>query len=253
MHYSSKLKGSLLALFATISFSNVYIFSKMAMQDINLSSFGILWFGLALFYNSLYYYFFSERKKINQLPIKSKRILFLIGISELISISAFFLAINLSENPAIVSFLANTSPIFVILISFLFLKTRYNLLAITGIIITLSGVFLINYSDSSFKWDNFLTPSSIATLIFAFFYGLSLILARAEVKTIPASMITVCRTLFLFLGFVFYKLLIWEIPHYSINSIMYIGIGSILGPFLGIILTFTSLQYVGFAEKHPIY
>lgn len=244
MHYSSKLKGSLLALFATISFSNVYIFSKMAMQDINLSSFGILWFGLALFYNSLYYYFFSERTKINQLPIKSKRILFLIGISELISIAAFFLAINLSENPAIVSFLANTSPIFVILISFFFLKTRYNLLAITGIIITLSGVFLLNYSNSGFKWDNFLTPSSIATLVFAFFYGLSLILARAEVKTIPTSMITVCRTLFLFLGFVFYNLLIWEIPHYSINSIMYIGIGSILGPFLGIILTFASLQYV---------
>jgi drug/metabolite transporter (DMT)-like permease len=244
MQYSSKLKGSLLALFATISFSNVYIFSKLALQDISLPSFGILWFGLALFYNSLYYYFFTERKKLHHLPLKSKWILFIIGVSELISISAFFLAINLSENPAIVSFLANTSPIFVIFISFIFLKTRYNLLAIIGICITLAGVFLLNYSDSGFRWENLLTPSSLATLIFAFFYGLSLVLARAEVKSIPSSMITVCRTLFLFLGFVFYNLLIWKIPYYSANSILYIGIGSILGPFLGITLTFASLKYV---------
>ncbi len=244
MILSRKFKGSTLALLATISFSNVYIFSKLALQDISLPSFGILWFGLALFYNSLYYYFFSERKKLHQLPLKSKWILFIIGVSELISISAFFLAINLSENPAIVSFLANTSPIFVIFISFIFLKTRYNLLAVIGICITLAGVFLLNYSNSGFRWENFLTPSSVATLIFAFFYGLSLVLARAEVKTIPLSMITVCRTLFLFLGFVFYNLLIWEIPYYSMNSILYIGIGSILGPFLGITLTFASLKYV---------
>lgn len=244
MQYSSKLKGSLLALFATISFSNVYIFSKMALQDISLPSFGILWFGLALLYNSLYYYFFSEKKKFHQLPIKSKRILFLIGISELISISAFFIAIDLSENPAIVSFLANTSPIFVILISCIFLKIRYNLLAIIGICVSLAGVFLLNYSDSGFNWVSFLTPSSLATLIFAFFYGLSLVLARSEIRTIPASMITVCRTLFLFTGFVFYKLLMWEFPHYTAKSILYIGIGSILGPFLGITLTFASLKYV---------
>ncbi|BAX79691.1 DMT family transporter [Labilibaculum antarcticum] len=244
MQYSSKLKGSLLALFATISYSNVYIFSKMALQDISLASFGILWFGFALFYNSLYYYFFSERTQPNQLSPKSKGILFLIGISELISVSAFFLAISLSENPAIVSFLANTSPIFVIFISFIFLKTRYNLLAIIGIIVTLAGVFLINYSDSRFSWNQFLTPSSVATLIFAFFYALSLVLTRSAVKTIPLLMITICRTLFLFLGFVFYNLIIWEIPYYSTNSIIYTGIGSILGPFLGITLTFGSLKYV---------
>ncbi|MDE5418306.1 DMT family transporter [Labilibaculum sp. DW002] len=240
----SKLKGSLLALLATISFSNVYIFSKLAMKDISLPSFGLLWFGLALFYNLLYYTFFSEKKKISQLPKKSKSTLIFIGLSELISISAFFLSIQLTENPSIVSFLANTSPIFVIILGFFFLKTRYNLLAVIGIVITLSGVLLINYTSSGFNLNNFLQPSSIAALVFALFYGISLLLARQQIKSLPPAMVTVCRTFFLFIGFGLYNIASWQIPQYSLNSLFYIGIGSILGPFMGISLTFASLKYV---------
>lgn len=241
---SSKLKGSLLALLATISFSNVYIFSKLALKDINLPSFGLLWFGLALIYNLLYYYFFSEKKKFNQLTKKSKSTLLFIGLSELISISAFFLSIELTENPSIVSFLANTSPIFVIALGFFFLKTRYNLMAVIGIFITLSGVLLLNYTKTGFNWNNFLQPSSIAALVFALFYAVSLLLARQQIKSLPPSMVTVCRTFFLFVGFGLYNIATWEFPQYSINSLFYIGIGSILGPFMGISLTFASLKYV---------
>lgn len=241
---SSKLKGSLLALLATISFSNVYIFSKLAMKDINLPSFGLLWFGLALIYNLLYYFFFSEKKRLNQLSKKSKLTLTLIGFSELISISAFFLSIKLTENPSIVSFLANTSPIFVILLGFFFLKTRYNLLAILGIFITLGGVLLINYTNTGFNWNNFVQPSSLAALVFALFYGVSLLLARNEIKSLPPSIVTVCRTFFLFVGFGLYNFVSWKMPHYSHDSLLYIGIGSILGPFMGISLTFASLKYV---------
>lgn len=241
---SSKLKGSLFALLATISFSNVYIFSKLALKDINLPSFGLLWFGLALIYNLLYSIFFTERKKLNQISKKSKFALFIIGLSELISISAFFLSIKLTDNPSIVSFLANTSPIFVILLGFFFLKTRYNLLAVIGIFFTLSGVLLINYTKTGFHWNHFLKASSISALVFAFFYGLSLLLARHQIKTLPPAMVTVCRTFFLFVGFGLYNIISWELPQYSLDSILYIGIGSILGPFMGISLTFASLKYV---------
>lgn len=244
MVLSSKFKGSALALLATISFSNIYIFSKLAMKDVNLSSFGVLWFAFALLYNYLYYYFFTDRKKLSSLPKKSKFILFLIGCSEVISMCAFFLSIKLTENPAVVSFLANTSPIFVIFIGFVFLKIRYNLLAVIGIAVTLSGVALINYNNTGTDLGSFVTPASLAALVFALFYGISLLLARSEIKTIPSTMITVCRSLFLFLGFGLYKLFIFEVPHYTADSLIYISIGSILGPFLGVTLTFASLKFV---------
>ncbi|PKQ65861.1 hypothetical protein BZG02_02325 [Labilibaculum filiforme] len=243
MIWSNKFKGSALALLATISFSNIYIFSKLAMKDVSLASFGMLWFAFAFFYNFLYYYFFTERKKIDTLANKSKFILFVIGCSEVISMTAFFFSIKLTENPAVVSFLANTSPIFVIFIGFVFLKIRYNLLAVAGIVVTLGGVALINYHNS-LDWASFASPASIAALVFALFYGVSLVLARSEIKTIPSSLITVVRSLFLFLGFGLYNLLTFELPHYTASSLFYISIGSILGPFLGVTLTFASLKYV---------
>lgn len=244
MNFSNKLKGSALALLATLSFSNVYLFSKLAMKDTSLSSFGILWFGIALSCNTLYYLSQTKRKKFGDLPQKSKLILILIGLSELISTSAFFLAIQLTENPAIVSFFANTSPIFVIAIGFLFLKIRYNFLAIIGMVITLSGVGLLNLNLSEIGWESILTPSNLAALIFAFFYGISLVLAKSEIENIPASMLTVCRTLFLFIGFIVYGVVQSEMPHYSLNSFFLITTGAILGPFLGSILTFISLKFI---------
>ncbi|NOU58788.1 DMT family transporter [Marinifilum caeruleilacunae] len=244
MGNKSKLKGIVLAIAATISFSNVYLFSKMAMEDSNLASFGVLWFGLALVYNLIYNRFFTQRKSFGALARKSKKILLLIGCSEFISISAFFLSIQLTENPAIVSFLANTSPIFVIIIGFLFYKTRYSLVSILGVVITLSGVLIMNTSASEFNWQSLLKPSSISALIFALFYGVSLVLARSEIKNIPTTMISVCRNLFLFIGFTIYLLWMWEMPQYSSESVFYIALGSLLGPFLGILLTYASLQFV---------
>lgn len=244
MNYKSKIKGIALALVATISFSNVYLFSKMAMKDVDLTSFGILWFGLALIYNLLYNRFFTQGQSLSSLTKKSKRILLLIGLSEFISITAFFLSINLTENPAIVSFLANTSPIFVILIGFLFYQIRYGFTSILGVIITLSGVFLMNTNKSDFEWQTLLTPASISALVFALFYGVSLVLARSEIKNIPTTIITVCRNLFLFVGFASYLIAKQELPTYSLQSVFYITTGSFFGPFLGILLTFASLKYV---------
>ena len=244
MRQKSKIKGILLALVATISFSNVYLFSKMAMQDSDLASFGVLWFGLALLYNLIYNRYFTQRVKLKSLPTKSKRILFSIGLSEFISITAFFLSINLTDNPAIVSFLANTSPIFVILIGFLFYQIRYGLISILGVVITLTGVFLMNINNSEFSTQTLLTPASISALLFALFYGVSLVLARSEIKNIPTTMISVCRNLFLFIGFSVYLLLSWKLPIYTSQSIFYIATGSLLGPFLGILLTYASLKFV---------
>jgi drug/metabolite transporter (DMT)-like permease len=244
MDHKIKIKGIALAIIATMSFSNVYLFSKLAMKDINLPSFGIFWFGFALLYNLIYRYFFTSKKSLASLPSKSKKVLFLIGVSEFISITAFFLAINLTENPAIVSFLANTSPIFVIIIGFLFYQIRYRLISILGILTTLSGVLIMNIVDSEFNIKMLFTPASISALVFALFYGVSLLLARSEIKNIPTTMISICRNLFLLIGFSAYLLISWKSPEYTCLSITYIAIGSFLGPFLGVLLTYASLQYI---------
>jgi drug/metabolite transporter (DMT)-like permease len=241
---SGKLKGSLIALLATICFSNVYIFSKLAMQDVSLASFGILWFGFALTYNLIFYWFFTDRTKFSSLSSKAKHKLLFIGLSELLSTSAFFLAVKVTPNPAIVSFLANTSPVFVIAISFLFLSIRYNWLSILGVFITLLGVGLINYTETGFDLTSFLNIGSVAALIFSFFYGASLVIAGKDKSIIPTSFITICRNLFLWLGFIVYHFISNNQAEYHTMSVLYMALGSFLGPFLGVYLTFKSLKFV---------
>lgn len=244
MKLSQQLKGSLITLLATITFSNVYIFSKLAMQDVNLASFGILWFGLALFWNILYNWYKRNKDSFRNLTKASKRTLLLIACSELIATSAFFLAIQLTPNPSIVSFLANTSPIFVILLSFTFLKERFSLPEIIGILLILLGVSLINITKTGIQLKQLTSPASLATFTFALFYGISLVLAKTKVGILPSSMITLYRNIALFLGFILYNLYVFKTPTYTKDSIFYILIGSLLGPFLGTILTFSALKYL---------
>ncbi|WP_372639850.1 DMT family transporter [Ancylomarina sp.] len=244
MVLSTQLRGALIALLATITFSNVYIFSKLAIKDVNLASFGILWFGLALVWNTLYNWYRKNNNSFRDIPKASKRTLLLIACSELIATSAFFIAIQLTPNPTIVSFLANTSPIFVIILGFFFLKERFSYPEIAGILLTIIGVGLINVTEFGFQSKELRSPSSIATYTFALFYGISLVLAKSKAKTLPSSMITLYRNIALWLGFVLYNFYTFELPHYSNESVLYIFIGSLFGPFLGTILTFSALKYL---------
>ncbi|RXQ96487.1 hypothetical protein EO244_02325 [Ancylomarina salipaludis] len=244
MKLAQQLKGLLIALLATITFSNVYIFSKLAMRDVNLASFGILWFACAVLWNIIYNLYYKKRHHFKNLSPSAKRTLLFIAASELIATSAFFIAIQLTPNPTIVSFLANTSPVFVIIISIIFLKERFTLLEFLGISLTILGVILINYTDTGFRIELLTQPESIATFIFALFYGISLILARSEIRTLPSTLITLYRNFALLGGFLLYNIYLFEIPQYTNLSILYISIGSLLGPFLGTILTYISLNYI---------
>jgi len=244
MKRSKQLKGSLIALLATITFSNVYIFSKLAMQDVSLASFGILWFGLALLWNTIYNRIKKTNHRFHDLSKGSKQTLILISCSELIATSAFFLAIQLTPNPTIVSFLANTSPVFVIILGFFFLKERYSYFEILGILITILGVGLINMTESGFQLKELSSPASLATFTFALFYGISLVLAKTKVGTLPSSMITQYRNAALLIGFILFNLYTFKLPTYSPESVGYIITGSLFGPFLGTILTFSALKYL---------
>lgn len=244
MNFFIKYKGSIIALLATISFSNVYIFSKKALSDVSLSSFGLMWFLFAIVWSFIFYKKNSSKLNFSSLSSKSKFFLLLISLSELIATTCFFLSIQLTDNPAVVSFIANMSPIFVLLMSFLFLKERYGFFEIIGIFITLLGVLIINMQSESYSFSQLYSLSSLTALIFAFFYGISLMLVKYKVNEISSSLIALSRNGMLFIGFLCYTIYIQETPSYTLSASVYILLGSFLGPFLGVYLSFLSLKYI---------
>ena len=118
MKISKNIKGYFFVLIATLAMSNVYIFSKAALKEVDISKFGFYWFGFALLWNIIFLIY--SKKGLNFNLKENFRILILLGFLEIISTSFFFLAINFFVNPALVSFLTNIGPVFVTILSIIF-------------------------------------------------------------------------------------------------------------------------------------
>ena len=58
---SNTVKGYLFALIATLAFSNVYIFSKAALNEVHLAQFGIYWCAIGVIFSLLFAYIYIMR------------------------------------------------------------------------------------------------------------------------------------------------------------------------------------------------
>ncbi len=248
MKISNNIKGYFFVFIAILAMSNVYIFSKAALKQVDISKFGVYWFGFALLWNIIFLFY-----KKNDLDFNFKynfKILILLGILEIASTSLFFLAINFFVNPALVSFLTNIGPVFVTILSIIFLKERFNKIEILGAVITIFGAFIINYKNGSFFSKEillglfFILGSKIVSSV-------STIITKKNIIGISPIVFSLNRTIFLFV-FAFIMLLFTS-GNFSIstNILFKIGIGSLLGPFLAAITSYSALKYID-ASKSSI-
>ena len=54
MPLSKQFKGYIFSFIAVLAMSNVFIFSKAALNEVELIQFGFYWFGFAILWNLLY-------------------------------------------------------------------------------------------------------------------------------------------------------------------------------------------------------
>ena len=143
-------KGYLGVFVAVLAMSNVYIFSKAALQELSLAQFGVFWFGFALLWNIINILVSKNFKTLIQTKKKQRIILLQLGLIEIVATTGFFAAIKIMPNPATVSFLANIGPVYVTLLGFWMLKEHLNKYEIFGGVLTLIGAFIISYKPN---WD----------------------------------------------------------------------------------------------------
>jgi len=234
------IRGYLFVLMSVIATSNVYIFSKAALNELHIVQFGVLWYGMALLWNTL---FSAGTKKIRlarSLYKKYYRLLIIIALIEICSVSLFFTAINTMENPAIVSFIGNVGPIFITILGILILKERFSTVEAIGIILTLAGVFIISYRPGS---DIFI--KGIWLVIFSsLFFSVKIIIVKSYIHKIDPTILAINRS-FCLLGFsVIMALSLGSTFEVSTKALLNIFIGSLLGPFLTTLSNYWALQYI---------
>jgi drug/metabolite transporter (DMT)-like permease len=240
---NTRLRGYVLAFISTIAMSNVYIFSKAALKEVELVQFGFYWYGFAILWNIFYAVPAKRYKTIWQLKPSSYRALLIIGILELIATTLFFLAINIVDNPAIVSFLANMTPIFVTAFGVMFLKERFSLLEAIGFILTISGAFILSYKKSD-AFSNLFLHGTGYIILSSLIGSVAYIVAKKYIRNIDPGIMAINRVVFLFTFSAIFLTVNGVSLSISWKGLYNIMLGSLLGPFLTAFTQYSALQYI---------
>lgn len=240
---SKRNKGYLFALIATISFSNVYIFSKAALNEVSLAQFWLYWFAIGLLFNFLFSLQNGSFKLLKNLPLKDYKLFFILGGLEVATTSTFFISLKIIPDPAVASFLGNMYVVFLVVLGVIMLKERFSFIESVGVAITILGAFTVGYNGGSSFGDFFVAGTGFV-LINSFLAAFTSIIAKKAIKKYNPSLINVNRTIFLFLFALVFFLVSGDSISIPNSALKNITIGALLGPVLGILTIYYSYKYI---------
>jgi drug/metabolite transporter (DMT)-like permease len=237
------LKGYIWALIAVLAMSNVYIFSKAALNEVHLAQFGFYWFLFGLIWNALFAIKTCKLSTFRNLRKKQWTILAIIGTMEVIGTTSFFTGIHQIENPSVASFLANMTPVFVTLLGIFMLSERFNRVEAAGMILTVGGALVISYRGQESVDQLFLAGSEFI-LFSSLVFAVSTIIIKKNVLKLPPALLSLNRVIYLFLFSTMMIFIFGKSFSITSSALINIGIGSMLGPFLAVLASYNALKYI---------
>lgn len=181
-------KGYLLAFLSVFAVSNVYIFGKAALNEINLFQFGVLWFGFGLIWILIYAKYRDCYKIIKTITLKKHLRLVQLGLFEVGGTYFFYKAIHTISDPSTTSFLGNISPIILIVFSFLFLKERFTKMNILGMSLALFGAIIIS-TKGQFSFDVFIDGAQYI-IYSSLIFGVNGVMIKKNITNLPPIILT---------------------------------------------------------------
>ena len=240
---SDTFKGYLFALIATLAFSNVYIFSKAALNEVHLAQFGVYWFAIGA---TLSFLFAWKNKKLKQLKILSRkqvRILISLGFLEILTTSSFFISINTISDPAVTSFLGNMYPVMVTMGGVFILKEKFGWIEIIGVALALTGAFVISYTGGT-SINTFFIKGTGWVFINALFATAATLVVKVHVKKLTPELLSLNRTVWLLVFSIIMFFVYKQSFIIPVSALKNIAIGAVLGPFLAILTVYYSFRYI---------
>lgn len=234
--------GYLFALGAALALSSSFVFSKSALNQVSMIQFGAVWFTMGVAWNALWYFGQRKYRGFGNNCKKKVSVVFLIAILEGIATGLFYLAINAMENPAVVSFIGNIGPVFVTIMGITLLRERFRRWQLAGIIITIAGVFIINFRDGAFL--GFLDPGAMYVIAASFFFSLATISGRKFRNHLEPELMSLVRTMLLSAVFVILMLGSGEGLAFSGAVWRDLALGSLFETLLTIVFAYQALRRI---------
>jgi drug/metabolite transporter (DMT)-like permease len=238
-----RTKGYFLAIVATLAMANVFIFSKAALSEVHLIQFGVYWYLLGMIWLLLYLAIRRQLGMLKTIPRAYLKQLVLIGLLELGGTVFFFMAIQKMENPAMVSFLGNLTPLLITLLGVVLLHERYVPIEILGIVLTLGGAFLISYQKPG-EGSGWLREGAEWVFLSATVYAVAFVMAKHSITNLNPFVLTLNRLVYLWLFSLGAMLVTGMSPVIPGKAFLNILLGSFLGPFLTGLTNYSAIQYL---------
>ncbi|PLW94605.1 MAG: hypothetical protein C0592_02345 [Marinilabiliales bacterium] len=224
-----------------LAMTGVYIITKLFLNDLPFPVFGVYWFSAGLLWNLLIAV--AKPETVRKFNFKRNFLLFLVlvGLLDTTATLMWFKAINDTDNPSLVSFMTNIGPIYAAILGYLFLKERFTISEILGVIITLAGAVLIGYRED-FTWQSFLFTGAGLILISSFISAVGKVILKPKIKNYHPIILSINRILYL----LSFSLIASIVMGYDLaiepRLILAIVGGSLLGPFLSAFAGFNALE-----------
>jgi len=234
--------GSLYALGASLALAASFVFSKSVLNHLSMLQFGLLWFSLGVGWNGIWFLIRRDYKNVKGDAGRKTGVAVAIAVLEGAATGLFYLAIKAMENPAVVSFIGNIGPVFVTLMGILLLKERFKTLQLIGIVITILGVFVINFREGGFA--GFIDPGSVYVISAAFLFSLATILGRRMHHLLVPGYMSLIRSFLLAVVMALLFFQSGESVQVSMNIWKDLALGSLLETLIVIVFAYQALKLI---------
>jgi len=238
---SDVFKGYFFTVIATLSFSNVYIFSKVALNELPLAQFGLIWYAVVTVFCLI---FAASNKKLRQMTSLTRKqvsILLMLGALEIITTTLFFVSINIIPDPSVTSFLGNMFPVMVMLGGIFILHERFGPVEIFGGFLALAGAFVISYSGGT-TLDTIFIKGTGVVFFNALFASTATLVVKVHVKKLSPELLNLNRGLWL--------LMFSLVMFFVMDESVVISAQAFKNTIVGAILEFTAILTVYYSNKY---
>ncbi len=238
----NQTNGYLYALGASLALAASFVFSKSALNHLSMLQFGLLWFSMGVVWNGIWFFLRRDYRNVRENAGRKTVVAVVIAILEGAATGLFYLAIKAMENPAVVSFIGNIGPVFVTLMGILLLRERFRTTQVIGIVITIMGIFVINFREGGFA--GFFDPGSVYVLGAAFLFSLATIVGRRMHHMLVPGYMSLIRSFLLavVMALLFFRTDVW--PSIPLNIWKDLALGSLLETLIVIVLAYQALKLI---------
>ncbi len=234
--------GYLYAFGASLALAASFVFSKSVLNQLTMIQFGMIWFSFGVVWNLAWFVVKQEYRNLNQSFRVKTNVAVIIAVLEGAATGLFYMAIKEMKNPAVVSFIGNIGPVFVTIMAFILLRERFRNTQLAGIIITILGLFVINFREGGFA--GFMDPGSIYVISASLLFSVATIVGRRYHSILIPGYMSLIRSFLLAAAMLILFLSTGQMPDLTATLLRNLSIGSLLETLIVIVFAYQALKLI---------